>query len=228
MICWYSGVEEIETLAKEKGYAPQRSVPVLSVNRKELLSSSAVKKSLNVGMQNVSCLALGELWSYQYEEVTRFLSRCHIEKDGAWLDGFDTTLSQVVFDANDKIRAIVFCSGTEEGIFVNLLLGAANASEYLMTALQAFIRAAADYEQKGEDRIYMVSAQEIVPKLIRRVLDKKYEIAEIGSVQCMDSEPDDDEFADACEKAAETSVIQKNIIWKIGWADSMKGSKGEK
>ena len=223
MICWYSELEEIETLAKEKGYTPTGNIPVLAVNRGELLSSSAVKKSLNVGLSNASCLALGELWSYQYEEVTQFLNRCHIEKDGTWLDEFDGMLSQVVYDQSDRIRAIVLCTGTEDGIFVDLLLGAANASEFLMTALQAFLRAASDYEKKGEDFIYMVSAQEIVLKLIRRVLDKKYEIAEIGSVRCVDDAEDAD-IAGACEQAAGTSLLQKNITWKIPWANEFKSA----
>lgn len=223
MICWYSGLEEMEELAKQKGYSPEQQIPVLSVEREELIASSAVKKSMHVSLENMNCLALGELWSYQYEEVSQFLSRCHIEKDDSWLDEFDGALSQIVYDSSDRIRAIVLCTGNEEGIFVDLLLGAANASEFLMTALQAFIRAASDWKASGQDRIYMVSAQEIVPKLLRRMLDKKYEITEIGNAMSI-PDLDDEDFAVACDHVAESSIIQRNINWKIPWAKDFKPS----
>ncbi len=223
MICWYSGLEEIEELANKNGYSPEERIPVLSVEREELLNSSAVKKSLHVSLENMNCLALGELWSYQYEEVSQFLQRCHIEKDDTWLDGFDGTLSQIVYDQSDRIRAIVLCVGNEDGIFVDLLLGASNAAEFLMTALQAFVRAASSWKATGQDRIYMVSAQEIVPKLLRRMLDKKYEIAELGNVMCI-PETDDPDFTGACDQAGEASLIQRNVNWKIPWARDFKAS----
>lgn len=228
MISWYSGMKDLDELAEKKGYAPKEGAAVVSVQRTEVLSSSAVKKAMRVGLSDRNCLALGELWSYQYDEVSQFLSRCHIEKEEAWLDEFDGTLSQIVFDKNDRVRAVILCSGISDGILVDLLLGTANASEYLMTALQAFIRAAGGYKTEGEDRICMVVSQEMVLKLLRRVLDKKYEIVEIGRAHFLEEEADT-EFLGAMEEAGAKAPLQENISWKIPWAKTFKstGSKGE-
>ena len=224
MIYWYSGLEQIEALAAEKGISPEEGVPVISVKRLELLGSSAVKKSLNVVSKGMHCAPLGEIWNYQYDEIVAFLGKRHIEMTEERLDRFAPELSQIVYDDQERVRAVLLCTSDADGIFVHLLLGSSNAAEFIMTVLQGFIKAAMEKKANENDRIYMVAAQDMVAKLLRRMLDKKYQIEVLGRVHCLKTE-EDAELAAACREEENKSLVQKNIGWKMAWVDNLETMK---
>ena len=211
---WYSGIGELNEKADSKGYTVEQGSAVVSVLQSELLASPAVKKALRVEPSGSECKALSDLWSFQNETVVSFLNRFSVEIDSDYLEEMDEELSQIIYDGEDQIRALLLCRSNEEEIFVEILLGATKASEYIMTALQSFIKAAA--ESQKDRHIVMVAATKTILPLLRRVLDKKYEIKELGTVN-LTRDDADEEFCQALSEAENTNPYQKNIRWKCPW-----------
>ena len=73
----------------------------------------------------------------------------------------------------------------------------------------------------------MVAAQDVVQMLLRRMLDKKYTIEELGFVHFITLGPEesDPELLSACRQAEKTSVIQQNISWKLPWTETVKAKQ---
>ena len=217
---WYSGIGELNEKAEAKGYTVETGSPVISVLQSELLASPAVKKALRVEPPGVRSTALSELWSFQYDEVASFLNHFSVDIDSNYLNELDTDLSQIIYDDQNQIRSILLCRSNEEEIFVEILLGSTKASEYIMAVLQSFIKAAAE-TSRDDRRIVMVTATGTVLPLLKRVLDKKYEITELGEVRITRDEADE-EFLAVLSRAEETNPYQRNIRWKCPWGIQKK------
>ena len=213
---WYSEITELNEIAKRKGYTVEQGSFVCSVNQSELLSSPAVKKALRVEMPGVQCLRFSELWDYQLDEVNKFLKQNNMDIKEDYLDDLDEELSQIVYDDKDRMRAMILCRSNKEEVFVDLLIGATKTSEFIMTALQGFVRSA---EKSGLDdrKVVMLAASDTVMAILKRVMHKKYEISEIGTALHTDDDIDE-EFVEELEKAEKDFLCQKNIRWKYPWS----------
>ena len=221
ILAWYSGIEELEETAKKKGYAVESGVGVLSVQKTELLKSAAVQKTLRVSFPGIQCMAFSELWTYQYEDIVTFLQKRFLEMSEDYLEELDGSLSQVVYDDKDRIRGLLLCRTGEDEILIEQLLGAKKATQYIMTALQGFVRALEKREEE-EMRITMLAAADTVIPLLNRVLDKKYQYQELGVVHSIREEADED-FLSSLSEAEEECLYQKNIRWKYPWSLRYRG-----
>lgn len=223
-IDWYSELGHLDELAKKKGFEVETGVSVFSVSQEELLNSVAVKKIRKIKLPAIDSMAFDELWSYQYEDVAKFLMNCGIEKTDEWLDRFDGNLSQIVYNAKDKIKALLLATKEGDDTLVHLLIGATKQTEYIMTALKGFANA---IDSRGDGgNITVVAARDTVLPLLRRLLDKKYDIDEIGKVHRVSfQEQADEELLKACEEAEQDSAIQNNIGWKVSWVETIESSE---
>lgn len=218
IVAWYSELHEIEEIAKKRGYRVKDGAPVLSIRKEVLLSSPLLKKALHIQSPKSNCLSFEELWGYQYDEIALFLKKRGIDRPSAWLTRFDPSLSQVVYDEKDKVRALLLSSTKDWEIFIELLLGSHHAAEHIMSALQGFVIALIQW--KGEEKIItMVAAGGLVRNILVHMMGKNAEIQEIGRVRMIQDNILDEELLQACEKGKKESRIQENISWKVQWAE---------
>ena len=221
ILAWYSGIEELNDTAKEKGFEVEDGVGVLAVQKSELLNSPAVKKTLRIEFPGIHSIAFSELWTYQYEDILNYLKKCFVEVPDDYLEELDENLSQIVYDDKDRIRGMILCRTNEEEVLIELLLGSKKASHFIMAALQGFALA---LEKTAEEdaQITMLAATDTVIPLLKRVLDKKYQYRELGVVHCIRGEADP-AFISSLSEAEEECLYQKNIRWKYPWSMKYRG-----
>jgi hypothetical protein len=213
VVAWYSQMGEIEELVKAKNYEVDEWGPVLSLSLPEVCSSPEVEKLMKEGMRGLDCLALGELWTYQKNEILQLLRKKGVERDLPWLDGFEQELSQVVYNGHEFL-GVLLCTAGEDGIFVQLFMSM--AAPAAVSLLSGFLSLAWSWEE-GADGIYMVVMEPSVLDMMKKMLSKKCRKKELGRIHSISRETaeGDTEFLEAYRNAAGKSPIHDNIVWKV-------------
>lgn len=215
---WLDSLAEVEQIAAHKQYIIEEGAPILSVGLNELLDSTGVQKALRVNFPNMECYSFGELWDMEYMDIVRMLRKVSLGLTVDEVKSYDKELSQIVYDANNIIRAAILVNKAEDGYFVDLLIGTSRQSQYIMTAAQRFIIAVKTMAVNDYGRISTFAANQVVKPLLERVLDKGVEIKEEGRIHYVRLESPDEELTEAIERACEAFPNQKNIAWKTPWS----------
>ncbi len=214
-VYWFSNLDDVEKMARDRGYDIEEGAPVMRVELSDVFSSTKVSWLMQRPIPNVECLLFGELWHHHIGDILELLRKWGIDRDESWIREFDGDLSQAVYDEEDNLLAAVMCTEDEEGIFVHLIVSMTNDSEMLVAALQGFLTAIRDWGN-GEGTITMVVLNEEINKLMKQMLKKTTHREEIGRVHFVkDASEVDEDFLALLEAEGEKSVIQKNIQWKM-------------
>ncbi len=176
-----SDLESVMALLQKRGYEITEGNNLISVNTKELVSSTGVVKSLRVKLPNAEMTRFSDMMLYQIEEVGDFLRKINIDLDKDELSSFNEDLSCVVYDNDYKTRAVLLTTVREEEIFVDLLVGFSKKSpQYVLAVCQEFVRALVENDMvETHPRIVVFAIREEVIALFKRLLDKQYELSPV-------------------------------------------------
>ena len=160
------------------GYGLTETDRLISVQTAELLASAGVQKSLRMKFSNVETTAFSELMSFQKDEVYDFLEKLKFPISVERLDEVGQSISAVTYNEDYEPMAVLLATCLSDEILVELLVGfSAKHPQYILSVCQKFLEGL--MEEDMEDvypRIKMLTVNEGVLPLLRRLLDKEYAI----------------------------------------------------
>ncbi len=175
-------LEGMSDVLNSLGYTCKNGKKIMSVNTKELFSSTGVTKSVKIPFRNAQWAPFRDLLVYQFEEILNILKEQKIPIDRYALDRFDDDLSGVVYDNDHRPQAVILSSVYGKEILVELLLGFnKNNPEYVMASMQGFAKELIDGDMLDiYDIITMFELNNSISPLLKRLLDKEYDLFESG------------------------------------------------
>ncbi len=185
--CGYSAkADAFSALLEKNGYDISEGDDVVTVNTKDLIMSTGVKKSLRMKFKGVMADALDDMLVFQWEEVVDFLKYYHYDIDVDELSRFEQTLSYAVYDEAYKPRAVILVSAHGEELLIEFLFGISKANQqFVISACQEFIKALMEQDLvETYPRISMIAANNSVIPLLMRLMDKDYEVTHTDRILC--------------------------------------------
>ncbi len=173
-----SDLESFSAMIKNNGYEISDGKTMVSVNTKDLLNSTGVKKSLRVKLKKIESTSFSELMPYQLDEVRSFLKKINIDFNEERLGKFDEQLSSVVYNKDYKIRAVLLTTVLENEILVDLLVGFSKKNpEHVLAVCQEFVKGLIENNmEETHPKIVVLAIREEVTALFKRLLNKEYEL----------------------------------------------------
>ncbi len=173
-----SDLAPFSAMLKNSGYEILDGKTMVSVNTKDLINSTGVKKSLRVKLREIESTCFSEMMPYQIDEVRDFLKRIHIDFNEERLEKFDDQLSCVVYNKDYKIRAVLLTTVLEKEILVDLLVGLSKRNpEHVLAVCQEFVKGILENNMaETHSKIVVLAIREEVTALFKRLLDKEYEL----------------------------------------------------
>ena len=213
--------EKLAATFAKSGFESRETDSIISVATEDLLSSAGIEKSLRMKFPGMETFSLEDLMTFQREELSEFLNRHHyaVTEDG--LEKFDAALSAVTYDDQYKPRAVLLATRGEKEILVELLIGFSTKNpQYILSACQAFVNSIKNEGLKDEYKnITMLTLNASVIPLLRRLLDKEYELVTRSVVVHAEKKPEDrgseiNELEEAKNADDNSDVISRNIYQK--------------
>ena len=236
--CDFSSTDEkLYEQFERLGYELSESKNIISVKTGELFASRGVEKSLGIIFPDVEWIPFSDLQLYQIEDLIDLLDREKVPLKKRDLVRFDEDLSGISYDSSHKIKAFILVSSEGSELIVECLYGVSrDNAKYILSALQGFGRTVKDLKlDELYDRISMLEFNNTVMSLLRRLIDSKYSIAQVGRVvhagklivPNSDRKTHHDTHAGKLEVAVKQGAMterllhrhyQSNINWKTEWS----------
>ena len=158
------------------GYQSRDTGSILSIRTSDLLESEGVQKSLRMRFRDIKTSVLDDLLMFEWEDISDLLNKCRFEMRPENMSRFSPALSFVSYDGDYRARAVLLSTFKKE-LFVELLLGFSNKNpEFILCVCQEFVRALTEQKEELPDRIFLYSSSEYVITLVRRLLDREYDL----------------------------------------------------
>ena len=213
----------------EKGFTFAEASGIISVKTMELLSSTGVKKSLGMKFPGGETWSFAELLRFQIVEIADYLTENRYAVSGERLLEMDSRLSVVTYNSDYDICGLLLASVLEDAILVEFLMGAlAKSPQFILSSCQKFAENLVKMNMATEyPVIRMLTLNDGVIPLLRRLLDKEYSLKQEGTVLRGEKMVSTEE--EACEFREEDypeellkGELQKNINEKYDWKDGKK------
>ena len=228
MDCFDKDTGVVDAL-KQAGYELTPGDSLISVKTDELLSSTGVQKSMRMKFPKVEALLFSELLTFQKEELQLFLEKLHFPMNMDRLSEYEDSISAVAYDENYEPKAVLLASLSEGEILVELLLGvSAKMPQYILAACQKFGESVQSLELAEEyPRMTMLTINESVVPLLRRLLNKEYKVVRKATVlhakkELSDAKEEIAVWGDVDEDRIKLSAYQKNCNEKHIWIKERK------
>ena len=228
--------EETAAFLKGIGYEIEKGPAILAVNTQELFASKAVKKSLTISFPDAKYVPFRELVLSQLMELGDFIKANGIPIRKEDITTFDEDLSGIVYDKEENVKSFILVTPQGGDLIIECLFGInKNDPRFIMSALQGFGNEMVFSDIIDVyDRIVMLEMNKTIRPLLKRLLDKDYDLTEIGTVLLSKKEIKK-EIADTEEGVKEDSTFvkksagldlenhisqrsyQRNINWKAIW-----------
>ena len=220
-----------EKSLRDAGFEVRETNSIISFSTRELLSSAGVEKSLRMKFPKMESFSFYDMMSFQKEEVGSFLEKHHFPVNSETFEKIDEHLSAITYDDKYTPRAILLASRGEDEILVNLLLGfSAKNPLYMLSVCQKFAEGLISGKlQEDYPTISMLTLNDNVVPLVRRLLDKEYDLKTTAMILHFEASPEDrgvefeDREGDDDDLWGKASFLfQDNINEKYTWAMEKK------
>ncbi len=187
---FYQETEGFRELMEAEGYAVSEKEQVVFVRTEQLVSSTGVKKTLRAKFDGISVESFDEMLIFQWQEIAEFLQNFNYGVELNEMVRFEPSLSFAVYDEEYKPRAVFLVTAHEEELLVEFMFGfSTDKQQYVITAAKEFVKAIIDQDLVDTyPKISMIAVNSSVIPLLRRLLDKGYEVSESGKVLRADKE----------------------------------------
>jgi len=215
------------------GFSQISSVPILSVNIRDLFSKSVVKRTILSELDGVNYVSLGDLGSDQLKDLFDLFIRMHLNIGNADVARFYYDASGVVYDENGRLEAFVLCSLDEDEsqVHVDFLGGRGKGKpQFTLGAVRGMMRGL--LEAGGErvfDTLTLVAANPAVNEILGRILNSQKNPQKTGNViyaqkiikevnleEEVEEAPDED-MDDEWKREIRHIPLQANIELKMPW-----------
>ncbi len=237
IICDFpSGNPELEKVFLENKYFIDQGNEFISVRSSELFESTGVVKSMQAEFSSCEFVPLRDMLLYQIEQLAALFENHKIPLTSSDIVRFDNDLSGVVYNNQLRPQAVVLASvyGTE--VMIDFLYGfVKDKPQIIMAALQGFAKEFAGHEfVKIYDTVAMLRIRDSILPLLKKLLDKGYEIVSMGravaarKVVGKDSLFDEIEIIEEPENSVYASLLegidhyQHNLNWKMQWVEDVR------
>ena len=185
--------QAVYTLFQEAGFELKETDSIISVSTSELLGSTGVEKSLRMKFPNMETVTFFDMMTFQKEEVKDFLEQHHFPVGKDTFDRLDERISAVTYDDKYNPRAILLASHEDGEILVELLMGFSSKNpQYTLAVCQEFVESIIEYKLKDEyPRISMLTMNAAVVPLLRRLMNKGYELVTESVIIHAEKRPQD-------------------------------------
>ena len=226
---YYSNtLSEVSALLSGAGYEVSEDGTLFSVKTEELLSSKAVRKTLENSTNTAIYLRFEEMNLNEMREVEALLSGFDLGEEILDLYAYSKTFSGVVYTQALVIKAVILCTEEKGAVRIDLFFGNTRKEpEYLMAALRGMLLALSEDTEKFPV-IRLAAVNEMTLPLLSRVLDKGYSAKQEGAILraektlsagtmketvTADEGLDEEGWLDEVEEIP----FQNNISWKAFW-----------
>ncbi len=232
MLCcdFPSDEESTEKVLSECGFTMSQGKDIISVKASELFYSKGVQKSMQVDFPKLEFYPFRDLLLYQVEQLQHYLSKNHVILSQREITEFDNDLSGVVYNESLMPQAVILVSEYGKEIMIEFLFGIVKDKPLnVMAALQGFATEFMNHRfLEIYDTIAMLKVKETIVPLLKRLLDKEYDLKKEGyTLEAKKALSADSVSSDVSitedNTAANISVMkeivhyQHNINWKLQW-----------
>ncbi|MBO6148288.1 MAG: hypothetical protein J6O55_02995 [Lachnospiraceae bacterium] len=240
LYCYFSDkAEGFRAFLGGCGYEMRETGSVLSVSIDELLHSAGVQKSLRMNFSDITTSSFENLLIFEREELSDLLNKLCFELPDGGMERYDYSLSFLSCDKNLSPKAVLLSTMSEK-LMVELMLGFSDKSaEFILCACQEFARALMErMPDGGPERIYLYSCTDNTIKLIRRLLDRQYQLQKEAAVFCGEKalegvgEPLERRLSESADaylwrSEAEAVFAQRNVSEKAAWMELRSGHESD-
>ncbi len=185
LTCEYTDeAEGFKELLEQSGYNQSETGTIRMVRASEFLFSAKVRRIVRKQFPGVITESFETMPMFRRDDVADFLTHNGFEMPIRDMKTYDPKLSFASFDDNRAPQAVLLSGTCKNQVVVELLFGPSSSNtHYIMPIGQRFVRGLEDrFLDTGDFEIYFYARSEFVLKLIKSMLNRRYNVYTTNTV----------------------------------------------